>query len=510
MNKELTQYIRAGFSCVFIQSHEDTRVEAEVAKIAADLGFSLYCWDLVNGVVSVETSEAVGDTKAPTEMLDWVDNSMPQKAVIVCKDIHMHLGDGGSPDPYMVAMMKSSIRKAAPKNKVIIPTGCVLNVPKEIERMCAAITFELPNRETLNSVLNGVLKSTGQELSDADRDAVLDAARGLTTTEAENAFALSIVNKRAIIPSEVADEKVKAVRKTGLLHIETKTVHITDIGGLDLLKEYLQRKARSFTREAREYGLPAPRGVLVVGQPGTGKSLTSKAAASIYGLPLLSLEASRLFDSLVGGTEGNWRNVFSLARGCSPCILRIDEIDGLFAGSESSGRTDGGTTARTLKAILQDMQDNSEGIFYFFTANDVDKLPDPLLSRVDVFYVDLPTKAERAAIWKIHIAKDRGPVKRKRDEKKLKLDLDRLADITEDYSGREIEQLWIAAMERAFGDGGREPSMRDIEAEIANTTPVARMTRDLVEARRNRLKGKARPASSPTTSTEQGGRRIIA
>ena len=511
MKRELTTYIRAGYSCVFIRSHEDTRVEAEVLKIAADLGFSVFTWDLVNGITNVENAETIGDTKSPLDMLAYMDGSMPDKSILLAKDLHPYLGDGTPAEPIVVAALKQTIRKAAPKNKVLIPTGCAMAVPKEIERMCAAIEFELPDRATLGSVLDGVLKSTGLTLSDTDRAAVLDAARGLTTTEAENAFALSIVNRRTIVPSEVADEKVKAVRKSGLLQIEAKQVPITDIGGLDLLKQYLGRKARSFSQEAREYGLPAPRGVLVVGQPGTGKSLTSKAAASIYGIPLLSLEAGRLFDSLVGGTEGNWRSVFALAKGCSPCVLRIDEIDGLFSGAESSGKTDGGTTARVLKSILQDMQENSEGIFYFFTANDVDKLPDPLLSRVDVFYVDLPTKEERQEIWRIHISKERGPVKKKRDAKKLKLDLEDLAELTEDYSGREIEQIWISAMERAFIDGGRDPVMQDIEDELALIVPVARMTKDVVDARRNRLKGKARPASSSTaTVATSNQRRILA
>lgn len=494
--KELTTYIRAGFSCVFIRSHEDTRVESMVAKIASGLQFSLYTWDIVNGIMSVDSGQSIGDTASPFEMLTAFDG-LPDRSILLAKDLHPFLGDGSPADPSMVGRLKSVVRKAASRNRVLVSTGCVMAIPKEIERICAAIEFELPDRDTLREVLDGVLKSSGQSLSEEETESVLDAARGLTTSEAENAFALSIVTRRKIDPKEVSAEKVKAVRKGGILQIEDKLVPVSDIGGLDLLKGYLLGKSKSFTQAARDYGIPTPRGVLVVGQPGTGKSLCSKAASSVYGLPLLTLKADSLFGGVVGQTEGNWRSAFSTAKGCAPCVLRIDEVDGLFSGGESSGKTDGGTTARLLKSILQDMQENSEGIFYFFTANDLDRLPDPLLSRVDVFYVDLPNHAERAEIWRIHITKERGPEKRRRDPKKLKIDIDELAAKSKDFSGREIEQVFVTAMEAAYSDGGREVAMADIVRALESTVATAVVTRDVVEARRRKLQGRSRPASSP-------------
>ena len=506
--KELTTYIRAGFSCVFVRSHEDTRVEAMVSKIASNLQFSLYTWDIINGITSIETGQAIGDTAAPFEMLAAFDG-LPDKSILLAKDLHPFLGDGSPADPAMVGRLKSVIRKAAAHNRVLVSTGCVMAIPKEIERICAAIEFELPDRDTIKEVLDGVLKSSGQELSPEEAEAVLDAARGLTTSEAENAFALSIVTRRKVDPKEVAAEKVKAVRKGGILQIEDKIVPVSDIGGLDLLKRYLLGKSKSFTQAAREYGIPTPRGVLVVGQPGTGKSLCSKAASAVYGLPLLTLKADSLFGGVVGQTEGNWRSAFSTAKGCSPCVLRIDEVDGLFSGGESSGKTDGGTTARLLKSILQDMQENSEGIFYFFTANDVDRLPDPLLSRVDVFYVDLPNHMERSEIWRIHITKERGPEKRRRDPKKLKIDIDDLAARSRDFSGREIEQVFVTAMEAAYSDGGREVTMADIVHALDGTVPTASVTKEIVEARRRKLQGRSRPASSPMPEPVSATRKIL-
>jgi SpoVK/Ycf46/Vps4 family AAA+-type ATPase len=282
-------------------------------------------------------------------------------------------------------------------------------------------------------------------------------------------------------------------------------VRIEHIGGLELLKEDLVSKRNLFTRAAVEYGLGTPRGYITVGQPGTGKSLTAKATGSVFNLPLLRLEAGKLFASHVGESEANWRTAFATAKAVAPCILWIDEAEGLFVGGKSSGSTDGGTTSRVIKAILQDMQFNGEGIFFMFTANDIDGIPDPLIDRCDVWSVDLPNLSEREAIWQIHI------IKKKRNPKKF--NIPELARLTDGYSGRQIEAAWEKAMTAAFNDEAREPEQSDITDALKRFVPTSVTMADAIEKRRKRLSGRAMPASrpeAPTPVTKGNGRKLAA
>ena len=288
-------------------------------------------------------------------------------------------------------------------------------------------------------------------------------------------------------PEIVYREKAATVKRNGLLEIVENKISLDDIGGLENLKGDLREKSNLFSEEARKFGLPTPRGLLVVGQPGTGKSLTATATSDVFGIPLLKLEAGRIFGSLVGESERNWRTAFATARAVAPCILWIDEVDGLFSGGESSGRTDGGTTQRVIKAVLQDMQFNGEGIFFMFTANDVDNLPDPLVDRLDVWSVDLPTAKEREAIWSIHIAK--------RGRKPGKFNLGELARSTEGFSGRQIEQVWIKALTLAFNDDEREPGAKDVATAASRFVPTSVLMAVQIENRRKRLKDRSMPAS---------------
>jgi SpoVK/Ycf46/Vps4 family AAA+-type ATPase len=359
--------------------------------------------------------------------------------------------------------------------------------------------FKLPDREQLRVILEGIAESASLKLN-GNTDRILDAAGGLTTTEAENAFALSVVEAKDVDPDVVAREKAHTVRKNGLLEIVEDTTTLDDIGGLENLKGTLHSMRNLFTKEARAYGLPTPRGQLYVGQPGTGKSLCARATGKIFNIPLLRLEAGRIFGSLVGESERNWRSAFATAKAVSPCVLWIDEVDGLFSGGESSGKTDGGTTARVIKAILQDMQFNSDGIFFVFTANDIDGLPDPLIDRLDVWSVDLPNASERESIWAIHIEK------RGREPKKF--NLAELATVTDGFSGRQIEQVWLKAMTLAF-NAKREPQNRDVAEVCKTVVPTSQTMADAIQRRRERLKNRATPASAAESAAKATGRKLV-
>jgi len=509
MKKQLTNYIRAGYSGLYIVSHEEQRVGAEISAVIAALNknaaeddlFKLFVWSLTEGLQEIVQGDgdevnAIADTQDPYAMLAAI-GSLAERSIILLRDFHMLLGE---PNPMLFRKVKDVIALGKATNRTIIIVGCQLKLPPELEKEITVIDYALPGREQLLEIATRIADENNIKLN-GHTDQILDAAGGLTTLEAENAFALSIIETKDIAPEVVSREKSNTVKKNGLLEIITDNITLGDIGGLENLKSDLVSKRNLFTKKAREYGLPSPRGHLYVGQPGTGKSLCAKAVKTVFGIPLVRLEASRLFGSLVGQTELNWRTAHSTVKAIAPCIFWIDEVDGLFSGAESSGKTDGGTTARLTKTILQDLQFDSENIFPVFTANDIDGLPDPLIDRLDTWSVDLPTQAEREAIWSIQITK------RKRSPKKF--DIEELAAATDGFSGRQIEQVWLKAMTNAFNTD-REPTNTDAIKVAKATVPTSVTMADAIKRRRERLKDRAMPAGVPDTKTVVTGRKLAA
>lgn len=502
MTNQICNYIRAGYSGLYIVSHEEQRVGAEINGVVATLNrgaadkFALYVWSITEGIQKLDGAEveAIAETQDPFAMLDKFA-CLPERSILLLRDFHLMLAEV---NPMLYRKVKDTIALGKSTNRVIIIVGCQLKLPPELEKEITVIDYALPDRQQLLAIAQRIAEENSVTLN-GHTDQVLDAAGGLTTLEAENAFALSIIESKDITPAIVAREKSNTVRKNGLLEIVDESITLDDIGGLENLKEDLTSKRNLFTKEAREYGLPTPRGQLYCGQPGTGKSLCAKATKAVFGIPLVKLEAGRIFGSLVGESERNWRSAHATAKAIAPCVLWIDEVDGLFSGAQSSGKTDGGTTARVVKNILQDMQFNSEGIFYVFTANDIDGLPDPLIDRLDVWSVDLPNQTEREAIWSIHIAK------RKRSAKKF--DLDELAAATDGFSGRQIEQVWLKAMTNAF-NAKREPTNADAIKFAKSTVPTSVTMADAIKRRRERLKDRATPASAAEKSTVSAGRKL--
>jgi SpoVK/Ycf46/Vps4 family AAA+-type ATPase len=329
---------------------------------------------------------------------------------------------------------------------------------------------------------------------------VIDAASGLTTIEAENAFALSVVQSKAIDPVIVAKEKAQAVKKNGLLElIETKET-LDSIGGLDVLKEWLLKRRHAFSQRAIEYGLPTPKGLLILGIAGTGKSLTAKATAKVFGVPLLKLDAGRIFAGLVGQSESNLRAVIQTAEAIAPCCLWIDEVEKGFSGTKSSNATDGGTSSRVFGSFISWMQEKSSPVFVVATANDVSQLPPEMLRKGrfdELFFVDLPNQAEREAIWEIQIGKHG------RDPKDF--DIVQLAKATEGLTGSEIENVFIEALYVAF-DAEKEPSDLTIAQVLTEFVPLSKLMAEQISGLKNWSKGRARLAT--TLAAERKLRRL--
>jgi hypothetical protein len=405
MKTRITNYIRAAYPALYIVSAEEQRVESELKAVADGLGYSLCYWTPVHGLVNV-TTKAISNAADPLEALDAISEA-PEKSIFVLKDLHLYL-DVASPNPVLVRKMKDVLVAAKATSKTIVILGCRIVLPPELEREITVLDFSLPGKEQLGAVLNGIVESAQLGPMEPDhRSKVLESAKGLTTIEAENAMALSVVEAKAVTPEIVAREKAQALKKGGILEVVESRVNLDLVGGMDVLKSWLINRQQAFTERATAYGLPIPKGLLILGIPGTGKSLTAKATASVFGIPLLRLDAGKLFGSLVGQSESNLRSAIATAEAISPCVLWIDELEKGFAGSKSSGASDGGTSARVFGSFLNWMQEKSSPVFVVATANDISQLPPELLRKGrfdEIFFVDLPSANEREQIWRIPLA----------------------------------------------------------------------------------------------------------
>jgi SpoVK/Ycf46/Vps4 family AAA+-type ATPase len=347
----------------------------------------------------------------------------------------------------------------------------------------------------LNQVLSNQLEQIRTRRITTDtREKLLKAALGLTHDEAEKVYRKAHVTAGRLTEEEVdvvLSEKKQLIRRNGILEYIEEDETIDSVGGLTELKHWLQQRSNAFTERAREYGLPQPKGMLILGVPGCGKSLIAKTTSRLWGLPLLRLDMGRVYDgSMVGRSEANLRNALKTAESISPAILFIDEIDKAFAGSTGSADSDGGTSSRIFGSFLTWMQEKSSPVFVMATANRVERLPGEFLRKGrfdEIFFVDLPNAEERKEIFKIHLSKRRRDI--------VRFDLDQLANVCDGFSGAEIEQALVAAMYEAFAQD-REFTQLDIIASIKSTLPLSRTMSEQVTALRDWARQRARPAAS--------------
>jgi SpoVK/Ycf46/Vps4 family AAA+-type ATPase len=350
----------------------------------------------------------------------------------------------------------------------------------ELERELTVIEIALPGKDELRVVLSGIMESAGiKSIEQEASEKAIDAACGLTTIEAENAFALTVVESKGINPEIIAREKAQAVKKNGLLELVETKESLESIGGLDVLKEWLLKRRHAFSQRAIEFGLPTPKGLLIIGIPGTGKSLTAKATAKVFGVPLLKLDAGRIFGGLVGQSESNLRSVIQTAEAISPCCLWIEELEKGFSGTKGSGATDGGTSARVFGSFISWMQEKKSPVFVVATANDVSQLPPEMLRKGrfdELMFVDLPNQNEREAIWGIQI--------RKYSRNPSDFDFVQLARVTEGLTGSEIESVFADALYLAF-DGSREPTDLDVAQILTEFVPLSKLMAEQINGLRN-------------------------
>ena len=491
----LITYLRAGYPGLAIISSEEARAEAEIATACTSLKRKLLAWSSTEGLVDVKEGRVTPcpDPLDAFQLLDGAFASDKPRHVVLLRDLQLHLDQS---DPMLVRRIKDALRIAKSNGHTVILLGCRLKLPAELEHEITYVDFDLPDPAGLHTVLDGIIKSAKlKNVHEVMREAAVQAALGLTTTEAENAFALSVVETNGIDHRIISREKANTLKRNGLVEVVGNATSLEDIGGLGLLKEWLQRRSGAFSESAKAYGLPAPKGLLIVGIPGTGKSLTAKATAGAFGLPLLRLDMGRVFGGIVGQSEANLRSVIQTAEAIAPCVLWIDEIEKGFSGSSSSGSTDGGTSSRVFGSFLSWMQEKEKPVFVVATANDVSKLPPEFLRKGrfdEMFFVDLPDALERAQIWDIVIAR----------HKRRPVDFDSvvLARACEQFTGAEIEAVFIDAMHEAYAEG-EEPKPKHILEAMSGTIPLAQLMDGKIATLRHWAKGRAREAASRSNTT---------
>ena len=478
LKSKLARYIDAGFPIIYINTFEEDKVDNIISELS--LGKEVYEWNETNGYIDFENKTAIMEDCTLSCMLDQLKTAdLLDRKIIVLKDVTSYLEE-----PKIVSKIKGLSRMINQGvEATIIIVSSILVIPKDLEKYITILEMDYLNTDEIRQIIrNFIQENLGIEEKDEKLiDEFALAFKGLTEFEITNLLALSYADDGALTRKDlrlIFDQKQQMIKKAGILEMIPLKETIDDIGGLENLKEWFERKAKVYKNigKAKKYGVDMPKGVLIAGVPGCGKSLNAKAAANLFEVPLLRLDMGRLMGKYVGESESNLRNAIALAEAISPCVLWIDELEKAFAGI---GGTGGGAevTTRLFGNFLTWMQEKDSLTFVVATANDITKLPPELLRKGrfdEIFYVGLPDRAERETIFKIHIAK-------RRSMDLNSIDISKLVDKTEGFSGADIEGVVKDAIESAFSDDKVSIQTSDILEAIKNTHSLSEIMKDALE-----------------------------
>lgn len=456
----LKNYVMAGYPAIILTTPEEDRALRECKTIAKNNNMSFAYWSITQGLKIGCTNEGSRSLKDPIAVLE---EGLKMKNTMFCiLDFHPLVK---STNVWRKA--KDVFKVAKTKGITYVFISVMFEVPPELEREVIVTSLPLPTREEIQTLLTKMAQQH-KVMMPQNPTFIVEAALGLTLNEVENAFAMSIATLRHFDAKLISKVKEQIICNGGLLEYRNSDETLESIGGLKSFTSWALTRFSAYSEEARAYGLPYPRGVLLIGIPGCGKSLTAKALANIWQKPLLRLDIGKLFGSLVGETEMNTRRALETAEAMSPAILWIDEIEKGLSGIQSSGKTDSGTTSRMFGNLLTWLQEKKAPVFVIATANDISQLPPEFLRKGrfdEVFFVDLPDSEERKDIFRIQLKKY------KRTPEKF--DVDTLANETVDYTGAEIEEAIVSALFFAWNDGQREMTTEDIQNAMKEMSPMA-------------------------------------
>ena len=490
---ELTLLLKARYPIIYINTIEEDRVEYIIRKyIKTSLNRSIYSWDFIDGYTNNPNNEGFAK-RNPVQALELVERLTAQTpALFLLKDFNRFLTDVS-----ISRKLKniSRILKLQPKTIIII--GSEFNIPKELSDLITILQFQLPVESEINYELKRLIESLNIQIDQQILESLTRACQGLSLERIRRVLSKIIATYKTIDENSIKlllNEKKQIISQTEILEYWSVDDTISKIGGVDNLKNWLKKRKTSFGIEASNYGLPTPRGLLLVGIQGTGKSLTAKAIANEWQLPLLKLDVGTLFGGIVGASESRLRQMIQVAETISPCILWIDEIDKAFSNNNNTG--DSGTSNRVLATFISWLSEKTKPVFVVATANNVDLLPLEIIRKGrfdEIFFLDLPQKQEREQIFKIHIQEFR-------PNRWELFDYSKLAQLSEAFSGAEIRQSIIEAMYHAFYEK-REFTTEDICLSLTQLIPLSKLENNQTLKLKNwAVSGRIRLASSKSIS----------
>ena len=497
--------LRAKYPLIYVVTAEEEPVEDILTEVALQSSPSrrILFWDIARGWSDNNADK--GSVMAALSRIAQRDKATKDgdNVLYVLRDLHPILKyphhDRHIP---IIRELKNLARDLKLDRRTIALTSHVLEIPPELTEEITAIDFPLPAIAEIEYLIKQKISSNKLNLSNLAWEQLVKACQGLSRTRIQRVLAKAIAEKEQVNDSDidaVLAEKQQAIRQTGILEFFTVNESLKNVGGLDNLKQWVRIRRDAFTEEAKRYGIPTPKGVLLVGIQGTGKSLSAKTIANEWRLPLLRLDIGRLFGSFVGESESRMRQMIQLAEATAPCVLWIDEIDKAFGNANMSTDGDSGASRRVLGTLITWMQEKTAPVFIVATANNVRILPAELLRKGrfdEIFFLNLPTESERQEIFKVHLQK-------LRPSRLREFDLFLLARHTKNFSGAEIEQVIIDGIHRAFGrgsSGNREDfTTEDIISAIEETVPLAAIASQQIES----LKQWAAESGARTASNDE-------
>ena len=466
-NDELTLLLKARYPVIFINTIEEDRVEYVIRKhIKTSLNRSIYSWDFVDGYTNNPNNEGFAK-RNPLQALELVERLTSETpAIFLLKDFNRFLADIS-----ISRKLKNISRMLKLQPKSIIIIGSDFNIPKELQDLITVIQFQLPVEGEISQELTRLINSLNINVNADLFESLTQACQGLSLERIRRVLSKIIATYKTIDENSISillSEKKQIISQTEILEYWSVNEKITNIGGVENLKDWLKKRKSSFSLQAANYGLPTPRGLLLVGIQGTGKSLTAKAIASEWQLPLLKLDVGKLFGGIVGESESRLRQMIEVSETLAPCILWIDEIDKAFSINESKG--DSGTSNRVLATFISWLSEKTKPVFVVATANNIDLLPLEIIRKGrfdEIFFLDLPQTQERAQIFQIHIEEFRPNTWES-------FDYEKLAQLSEAFSGAEIKQSIVEAMYHAFYEQ-REFTTEDICFALNELIPLAQL-----------------------------------
>lgn len=483
----VTECIKAGYSSIVIKTSEEDRAIKECLNAGRECEKRVFCWSCIKGIEEILEKPIqkdcidMGEYYTKTEKSDLTDaqdalndainlNDERGDYILIFLDFHHYLNRAD-----VLRSAKDAFKQAGGSGACFVFVSNSFDVPSDWEDSIISIELRLPNKDEIKEHLEEMVNLYKDQLKLEDInqldelvDKASEIALGLTITQAENAFATSFSKVETIDLHIISEVKAQIICTDGLLEFWNNNKNV-EIGGMHTFRDYTKKRLLAFSEKAKEYGLPNPKGVLLVGIPGCGKSLASKSLAQEWNVPLIKCDLGKLFGSYVGDTESNTRKALKTAEAMSPCVLWIDEIEKGLAGAGSSGSNDSGVSSRMFASILTWMQEKEKPVYVIATANSITSLPQELLRKGrfdEIFFVDLPNQEERKEIIEIQI--------KKKQREPENFDINEISKRCDGFTGAEIEEMIVSAMFEAYADGERDLEDKDILSVIDKTIPASK------------------------------------